>query len=253
MGPDVILTLSPQFAADATASPECATFPPWPGGRLLLAPGSPFGSTRRASMSGARNATRRFAREHAANEGRLCSWDSPPARGHPAQDYNCRCEAVPYIPGETEYAGHEIIGSLASSYDKWAIVDFFRHFYEGRRGRPSPPDKRHHSSREAGESALFVPFNGSYRFEYARLPESIPHGHSVVEGEFVGVVIDHGDFLAISGATQFRFSDVFTDPLDVSQLTGIDPGDMPRSLYRLSELGGTAYPIQDVLERDISS
>ena len=185
--------------------------------------------------------------EHAANEGRLFSWDSPPATGHPAQDYNCRCEAVPYIPGETEYAGHEIIGSLASSYDKWAIVDFFRHFYEGGEGahRRLTSDIIR-KAREAGEGALFVPFNGSYRFEYARLPESIPHGHSVVEGEFVGVVIDHGDFLAISGATQFRFSDVFTDPLDVSQLTGIDPGDMPRSLYRLSELGGTAYPIQDV-------
>ena len=42
--PDVILTLSPQFAADATASPEWRDLPAVAGGRLLLAPGSPFGS-----------------------------------------------------------------------------------------------------------------------------------------------------------------------------------------------------------------
>jgi SPP1 gp7 family putative phage head morphogenesis protein len=40
--------------------------------------------------------------EHAANEGRLFSWGDPPATGHPGEAHNCRCEAVPYIPGETE-------------------------------------------------------------------------------------------------------------------------------------------------------
>ena len=42
--PDVILTLSPQFAADAPASPAWRELPAVAGGRLLLAPGSPFGS-----------------------------------------------------------------------------------------------------------------------------------------------------------------------------------------------------------------
>lgn len=36
--------------------------------------------------------------EHAALEGQRFSWDSPPAPGHPGQDYNCRCVALPYVP-----------------------------------------------------------------------------------------------------------------------------------------------------------
>ena len=34
---------------------------------------------------------------HAANDGRVFSWDNPPSTGHPGEDYNCRCwaEAVP--------------------------------------------------------------------------------------------------------------------------------------------------------------
>lgn len=39
---------------------------------------------------------------HAANNGRIFSWDNPPPTGHPGEDYNCRCWAQPYskIPGE---------------------------------------------------------------------------------------------------------------------------------------------------------
>ncbi len=34
--------------------------------------------------------------EHAANEGQIFAWDSPPATGHPGTAENCRCVAVPY-------------------------------------------------------------------------------------------------------------------------------------------------------------
>lgn len=37
--------------------------------------------------------------EHAALEGQTFSWDSPPAVGHPGEDFQCRCVAVPVIEG----------------------------------------------------------------------------------------------------------------------------------------------------------
>lgn len=32
---------------------------------------------------------------HAANNGKIFSWDNPPSTGHPGEDYGCRCEAKP--------------------------------------------------------------------------------------------------------------------------------------------------------------
>lgn len=33
---------------------------------------------------------------HAANEGRIFSWDNPPPTGHPGEGHGCRCWAEPY-------------------------------------------------------------------------------------------------------------------------------------------------------------
>lgn len=41
---------------------------------------------------------------HRENDGHIFSWDDPPATGHPGESRNCRCEAIPYRPGETEFA-----------------------------------------------------------------------------------------------------------------------------------------------------
>lgn len=39
----------------------------------------------------------RVREEHAANDGQLFDWDKPPATGHPGEDINCRCVAIPYF------------------------------------------------------------------------------------------------------------------------------------------------------------
>jgi SPP1 gp7 family putative phage head morphogenesis protein len=41
----------------------------------------------------------RVRESHAALEGETFSWSSPPEPGHPGQDYQCRCVALPVIPG----------------------------------------------------------------------------------------------------------------------------------------------------------
>lgn len=33
---------------------------------------------------------------HAANDGRIFSWDDPPLTGNPGDEYGCRCWAEPY-------------------------------------------------------------------------------------------------------------------------------------------------------------
>lgn len=45
--------------------------------------------------------------EHAENDGRVFSWTDPPATGHPGEDINCRCVAVPYFDLDKE---EELLG-----------------------------------------------------------------------------------------------------------------------------------------------
>jgi SPP1 gp7 family putative phage head morphogenesis protein len=44
---------------------------------------------------------------HAANDGKVFRWDDPPETGHPGEDVNCRCVAIPYfdLDGEEERLG----------------------------------------------------------------------------------------------------------------------------------------------------
>ncbi|MHB0973947.1 MAG: phage head morphogenesis protein [Thiobacillus sp.] len=39
----------------------------------------------------------RVREEHAENDGKIFSWNDPPATGHPGDDVNCRCVPVPYF------------------------------------------------------------------------------------------------------------------------------------------------------------
>lgn len=38
---------------------------------------------------------------HAANDGRVFSWNDPPASGHPGEDFQCRCHAEPVLPDDS--------------------------------------------------------------------------------------------------------------------------------------------------------
>lgn len=40
--------------------------------------------------------------EHADNDGKVFSWNDPPATGHPGHDVNCRCVAIPYFDLDKE-------------------------------------------------------------------------------------------------------------------------------------------------------
>jgi SPP1 gp7 family putative phage head morphogenesis protein len=49
----------------------------------------------------------RVREEHAANDGQIFNWNNPPATGHPGEDIQCRCVAVPYLDLDNE---EELLG-----------------------------------------------------------------------------------------------------------------------------------------------
>ncbi len=51
---------------------------------------------------------------HAANDGKIFSWDDPPSTGHPGEDYGCRCWAQPFDGIEPVYPLETIIGGLGT-------------------------------------------------------------------------------------------------------------------------------------------
>ena len=49
----------------------------------------------------------RVREEHQANDGQVFNWNDPPATGHPGDDVNCRCAAVPFFDLDNE---EELLG-----------------------------------------------------------------------------------------------------------------------------------------------
>jgi len=188
----------------------------------------------------------RVRRSHRMNDGRVFSWADAPATGHPGEGYNCRCEAVPYIAGESEFGFYEFTTSLASSYDRWNTLDFIHHYRNGN-GRPVSLLEIGHL-REIAEQYAYDDgafrrladqiadearkggsrdFSYGFRFVYDFESVDFAHGDGTVGGVFVGSVVRRGDMLVIGGETIFEFEDVFRDPLDV----GIEVGGNPYRIF----------------------
>lgn len=191
---------------------------------------------------------KRVRTSHRVNDGRIFSWSDPPPSGHPGEDYNCRCEAVPYILGETEFAFHEFSTGLASSVDRWTDTDFVSHYYFGD-GRSVDlleighlreiaeqyawnggaqgafrrlADQIADEARQSGSGAFSYDFGAVYDFGSVEFS----HGDGVVGGVFTGTVESVGAMLRIRGATEFEFSDRFEDPLGL----GIETGGTPYAI-----------------------
>ena len=203
---------------------------------------------------------------HRRNEGKIFRWDNPPPTGHPGQDYNCRCLAIPYYEDRTEYAYMVDLDSLASTGRRWTDLDFVDHFYDGS-GRAvtlaeigqfeeivqeyayfSNGDGAYH--RLKGQIADWVRDYGeqTYRFDgtYSFTNIAYSHGKASVNGDFNGSIKSRGDMYEISGFCRFYFHDVFTDPVSIRQyLTGSSkvPAVLTSRLDALSELGGEAYNV----------
>ncbi len=149
----------------------------------------------------------RVRRSHRENEGRIFSWSDPLATGHPGEDYNCRCEAIPYLPGETEFAFHDFTTSLTSTHDRWNTFDLVWHYYRGG-GRAVDLREIGHlreiaehyayelgvfrklsgqianAARNQGSGVCDYVFENAYDFD----PVDFAHGGGEVKGLFLGFV-----------------------------------------------------------------
>lgn len=181
---------------------------------------------------------------HRENEGRIFSWDHPPETGNPGEEPNCRCEAIPYRPGETEFAYHTFTSDLSSPNPRWGDKDFMGHFWDGG-GRAVTLWEIGHLAEIANVYAYETGAEGAFRrlanqiadkarkmpagsiddhFERAYDFGSVAfsHGNAVVKGDFLGTKTDLGEMFRIEGNSTFEFSDVFTDPLDFRERYGRD-------------------------------
>jgi SPP1 gp7 family putative phage head morphogenesis protein len=68
---------------------------------------------------------------HPANDGRVFDWSAPPETGHPGTDYGCRCRAVPYVSGATEFAFHVMQEFPPVQTHRYGDLDFVAHYYFG--------------------------------------------------------------------------------------------------------------------------
>lgn len=88
-------------------------------------------------------------------------------------------------------------------------------------------------ARRDGEGPLMYDFDGGYDFGDVEFP----HGDAKVAGLFLGFVKRDGQMLTVSGSATYRFTDTFTDPLDLRETIS---EDLP---IWLTDLGGSAFDI----------
>ena len=194
---------------------------------------------------------------HAANDGKIFAWDSPPPTGHPGEDFGCRCVAEDYTPNVSEYMNITLSG-VSDSGSSWSDEDLFNHY---RRGKGNPLILReigllgavvdHYmnslgtAERLKGQIAEIArrsiggsfqnSFNNSYDFGAVR--KNL--GGGVVAGVYSGDSREDKGVLCLSGDIDFEFSDSFEDAVDYFNL-------LPDDIFGAIELSDAkVYEITD--------
>lgn len=222
---------------------------------------------------------------HRRNDGRIFRWSDAPETGHPGEGFNCRCEAVPYVEGSTEFASHDTYTGLASSYGRWENHDFIWHFYTGQ-GRGVTLSEIGHLREIVEQYAYHDGDEGAYRrlsdqiareardafasgrenfvYTFGRPHQfkgvEFSHGKSTVKGVFSGSVTDIGKTLRVEGTIRFEFEDAFTDPVDLRQFSAFLRENSRRARRLLQSLGAAIGVVdrprdagQEIDEDDVSA
>lgn len=185
---------------------------------------------------------------HRANDGHVFDWSAPPDTGNPGSEYGCRCQAVPYARGATEFAYHAMQEFPPVQTHRYGDVDFVAHYYYGGGQALTLSEVGHlheiakHYAYSTGDEGAFRRLSNqiadaarkvrsgsfSYAFEapYDFGDVEFSHGWGVVKGIFSGIVTTQERILRISGESQFAFSDRFQDPVGLGMAVGGDPYDI---------------------------
>lgn len=179
---------------------------------------------------------------HAANDGRLFSWDIRPSTGYPGEELNCRCKAEAYIKGESEFAYQELVFAANDATPKWKTLDFLKHHYfgngrtvlleqighlsglinhyfysvvrDGKDSRSRVNSQIIEAARNKGWGAFSYVFNNSY----TELGDYLwVFGGGTISGVFNGNVHPENGMLVIQGNVEYRYQDTFTDLVNARQ------------------------------------
>ncbi|MBM3616936.1 MAG: hypothetical protein FJX23_00130 [Alphaproteobacteria bacterium] len=179
---------------------------------------------------------------HAVNNGKLFRWDVRPSTGHPGEDYNCRCKAEPFIPGESEYAYQILLQPERDVENKWTAAKFIRHYYFGG-GRTLELQETGHllaiinyylyyikrqgaDSRSRVNSEIITAarkrqsggFTHNFYNSYTEFGDYFwPFGGGKVSGLFTGDVHHKNGMLSIQGTINYKYADIFTDPVNLRE------------------------------------
>lgn len=167
---------------------------------------------------------------HEVNDGKIFAWNNPPPTGHPGQALGCRCHAVAYVPGVSEYMGI-ILSDVNDTGPEWSSSDFVNHYWFGK-GKPVTLREVGHlvkivtayikavEKKLKGQIADIARNNVGgtfvYTFEntYGMQNEVFSVGRTTIGGIFLGeTAVKHGA-LELSGSFGFYQTDKFTDPTD---------------------------------------
>ena len=178
---------------------------------------------------------------HVANDGKIFSWNNPPATGHPGQAPRCRCRAEPFPANITEYVDINFSG-VADTGNPWTSEDFINHYYKA--------NGRAVRLREIGHlQAVVSEFRRQAIDDISRLPSQIANlarkikngsfndifsnsyqmqgvvfsiGDTTIKGNITGQTQEKYGVLEFSGNIDFSHYDEFVDPLDIG-VEAIDP------------------------------
>ena len=181
---------------------------------------------------------------HAANNGRVFSWNDPPETGHPGEDYGCRCTAEPFLPSVDEFIEIEMADAVDTGA-AWSSRDFVDHYYNGggrgvtvrEIGHLSKIVAQYMSStvtkslqdniavvaREHPNGAFSDTFENIY--DMTGIVFSI--GDTTIGGRFTGNCVSDFGVLTVLGIFDFYLEDEFADPADV----GMEVVDLGETIY----------------------
>lgn len=174
---------------------------------------------------------RKVRSSHAGNDGKIFSWKNPPVTGHPGQAYGCRCQAIAYVPGVSEYMGITL-SDVSDTGPEWSSGDFVKHYWFGN-GRDITLREIGHLGKIVDAYMKIVEQNLKgqiadvahknvgrsfvYTFENFYHMKNIVFsvGKTTIGGIFQGRSTPAYGALKIEGSFGFYQRDEFTDPTDL--------------------------------------
>jgi len=200
--------------------------------------------------------------EHAANDGKVFAWDSPPPTGNPGEAFGCRCWGEPRVEsreGLEERVSQTVATYTTDSARAWNDDDLKYHYYNGN-GRDiilghigllqkvidyarTRAQKNGGSIFDRVARKIFIEARlggeGSFKFtfgtDYDFSDLLYSFGDSTVEGDAQVNVVEGGEFLIITANIHYTFWDEYKDPFDLWDILPIDIEDPRGNPYKITD------------------